>query len=143
MSKSWAETERALKGQRAGIRMLLQSAGVAMVKYRYQGEFICAELLDGAGQPWGDVPAQHADNLRHIAASQLSANPGGVELWQRSAGVLEWILNGDITISFRNYPGSHHDLVMGQDLRDLAGAVVEHIEHRADECEAERPRMFA
>jgi hypothetical protein len=141
MPKSWAETDRALKGQRAGIRMLLQSAGVAMVKYRYQGQFICAELLDGAGKLWGDVPAQHADNLRHIAASQLSANPGGVELWQRSAGVLEWILNGDITISFRNYPGSDHDLVMGQDLRELASAVVE--QHRADESEAERPRVFA
>jgi hypothetical protein len=140
MPKSWAEAERALKGQRAGIRMLLQSAGVAMVKYRYRGELICAELLDGAGKRWGDVPAQQAGNLHHIAASQLSANSGGAELWQRSAGVLEWILGGDVTISFRNYPGSEHDLVMGEDLRQLAAA---HDTTDALPEEVERPRMAA
>lgn len=74
MAKSWQEIERGLKGQRAGQRILLQRAGIAMVKFRYKGEHISAELLDATGIPMGGVTASQADNLRHIAASQLDAN---------------------------------------------------------------------
>jgi len=140
MPKSWQMIDRALKGQRAGMRILLQHAGVATVKYRYQGEYISADLLDAAGRPRGGVTAQQADSLRHIAVSQLNANPGGAELWRRSAGTLEWILSGDVTISRRNYPGSDHDLEMGRDLRDVAGLGTDPAE---DQTEAERPRMYA
>jgi hypothetical protein len=131
-----------MKGQRTGMRMLLQRAGVATVKFRYQGEFISAEILDAAGGPCAAPDAQHAGNLRHIAVAQLDANPGGPELWHRSAGVLEWILDGDITLSQRNYPGSDHDLKMGQDLREVAGMTVSPAEGQP-ESEAERPRMYA
>lgn len=142
MAKSWQEIERGLKGQRAGQRILLQRAGIAMVKFRYKGEHISAELLDAASIPMGEVTASQADNLRHIAASQLDANPGGAALWHRSAGVLEWLVDGDVTISRRNYPGSDHDLVMGEDLRELASRASSPEEDQP-EPEAERPRMFA
>lgn len=142
MAKSWQEIERALKSQRAGIRLLLQHEGVAMVKFRYKGENICAELLDTAGHPVRDVAPKEADNLRHIAASRLDANPGGAELWHRSAGVLEWLVTGDVTLAHRNYPGSDHDLVMGEDLRELARQASSPAEDQS-EPEAERPRMHA
>ena len=142
MAKSWQEIERALKGQRTGMRLLLKHDGVAMVKFRYKGENICAELLDSAGNPIRDVASTEADNLRHIAASQLDANPGGAELWHRSAGVLEWLVDGDVAISRRNYPGSDHDLVMGEDLRELAREASGPAEDQP-EPEAERPRMYA
>ncbi|CAN7769681.1 hypothetical protein LJR290_007459 [Variovorax sp. LjRoot290] len=141
MAKSWQEIDRALKGQRAGLRILMQRGGIAMVKYRYIGEYISAELLDAAGKPCATPGQKYADNLRHIAVSQLDANPGGAELWQRSAGTLEWILDGDVTISRRNYPGSDHDLVIGQDLRELAACPSP--EEDQPEAEAERPRMYA
>lgn len=142
MAKTWQEIERSLKGQRTGMRLLLKHDGVAMVKYRYKCEFICAELLDAAGNPVRDVTPTEADNLRHIAASQLSANPGGAELWQRSAGVLEWMVDGDVTIARRNYPGSEHDLVMGEDLRELSEPASSPAQDQP-EPEAERPRMYA
>lgn len=141
MAKSWQEIERALKGQRTGMRILLKHDGVAMVKFRYKGENVCAELLDAAGNPVRDVAPKEADNLRHIAASQLDANPGGAALWHRSAGVLEWLVDGDVTISSRNYSGSDHDLVMGEDLRELARQASSPAEDQP-EPEAERPRMY-
>lgn len=140
--KSWVETERLLKGQRTGQRMLLQRAGVAIVKFRYKGDHISAELLDAAGNPVREITPKEADNLRHIAASQLNANPGGAELWHRSAGVMEWLVDGDVTIARRNYPGSEHDLVMGEDLREVA-ARASNLAEDQSEPEAERPRMYA
>lgn len=142
MAKPWQEIDRALKGQRAGLRILMQRGGIAMVRYSYKGEYISAELLDSAGQPCATPGQKHADNLRHIAVSQLDANPGGPELWRRSAGTLEWILDGDVMLSCRNYPGSDHGLVMGEDLRELARAAAETAEEQTD-AEAERPRMYA
>ena len=126
----------------AGLRILMQRGGIAMVKYSYKGEYISAELLDSAGQPCATPGQKHADNLRHIAVSQLDANPGGPDLWRRSAGVLEWILDGDVTISRRNYPGSDHGLVMGEDLRELAARGPSFAEDQL-EPEVERPRMYA
>jgi len=142
VAKSWQEIERGLKGQRAGLRILMQRAGIAMVKYSYKGEYISAELRDAADQPCATPGQKHADNLRHIAVAQLDANPGGPELWRRSAGVLEWILDGDVTISLRNYPGSDHGLVMGEDLRELARQASSPAEDQP-EPEAERPRIYA
>lgn len=46
-----------------------------------------------------------------------------------------------MTISRRNYPGSDHDLVIGQDLRELAACPSP--EEDQPEAEAERPRMYA
>ncbi len=86
MAKSWSDIQGALKGQRAGMRLLLKHNGVSLVKFRYKGEYISAELLDAAGKAVREIAPKDADNLRHIADSQLSANPGGAELWQRSAG---------------------------------------------------------
>ena len=142
-NKPWSEIDRALRGQRTGMRILLQRSGVAMVKFRYKGEYISVELLDASGRPCAEVSAAaQALNLRHIAAAQLSANPGGAALWHRSAGVLEWILDGDITLAQRNYPGSDHDLEMGEDLRELAGMSGSPTDDQP-EPEAERPRMYA
>ena len=145
MAKSWTEIEGALKAQRTGMRILLQHSGVAMVKFRYKGEFISAELLDGKGAAIELTSPCHAGHLREIAAAQLSANPGGQDLWQRSAGVLEWILDGDTTIAWRNHPGSDHDLVMGEDLRELTTSAANDANDADGACdtEAERPRMMA
>lgn len=110
-----------LKSQRAGMLRLMRSFGVSIVKYRYKGECVSAELLDAGGKPCMEILPQHADSLRHIATSQLDANPGGPDLWRHAAGTLEWILRADITLAQRNFPGSDHDLEgMGQDLRDVA-----------------------
>lgn len=142
MAKPWKEIQNALKGQRTGMRLLLKHDGVSMVKFRYKGEHISAELLDAAGNPVREIAQKEAENLRHIAASQLTANPGGAELWHRSAGVMEWLVDGDVTIARRNYPGSKHDLVMGEDLRELTGRATSSSEDQP-EPEAERPRMYA
>lgn len=134
-------TER-LKNQRAGMLRLMQSLGVAVVKFRYKGELVSAELLDATRRPCMEVQRQHAESLRHIATSQLDANPGGPDLWRRSAGTLEWILGADITLAQRNSPGSNHDLeAMGLDLRHVAGSLSD----SQVECEAEqdRPAMVA
>lgn len=131
---------RRLKGQRGGMLRLMQSLGVSVVKYRYKGEFVTAELLDAARKPCMEVQPQHADSLRHIATSQLDANPGGPALWRRSAGTLEWILSADITLAQRNFPGSDHDLeAMGQDLRHVAGEQAD--SHGEPESEQGHPAM--
>ena len=142
MAKSWQEVQHGLKGQRAGMRLMFKHDGVAMVKFRYKGEYVSAELLNAAGDPVREITPKEADNLRHIATSQLSANPGGADLWQRCAGVLEWLVDGDVTIAHRNFPGSVHDLVMGEDLRELAARASIPAEDQP-EPEAERPRMYA
>lgn len=123
MLENHSQIDRKLKGQRAGMLRLLQSQGVSIVKFGYKGDHVCAQLLDAAGMPCVEVQPEHAAILRHIATSQLDANPGGPALWRRSAGTLEWILGSDQTLSMRNYPGSDHDLGwMGLDLRQIADA---------------------
>ena len=143
MSESWETIDRRVHGQRAGMRLLLLSLGVQTVLFRRREEHISAELLGRDDAPCLQVQPEHAAALRHIAVSQLEAKCRGAG-WQTTAGTLEWLLEGDNTLSFQHHPRATHAHVLGLDLRDVSTAQLQSSEAMNDDEEgsAAAPRMY-
>lgn len=143
MAEPWETIERRLRGQSAGMRLLLLSLGIEAVVFKRREEHISAELLGRDGAPCMQVQPEHAAALRHIAVSQLDANCRGAA-WRSTAGTLEWLLEGDNTLSFEHHPRATHAHALGLDLRDLAAAQQQSSEAMNDDEEggAEAPRMY-
>lgn len=96
--EAWAEKQEELRRLRASVRDALLAAGVQrVVVVHSDGGFTAAvcQDIDGA-----TVEAPLAlDSLFKVAREQLDANPGD---WTADSGELEWLVAGDMTLSYRN-----------------------------------------